>query len=63
MIFIETKLKGAFIIDMEKLEDKCNFFARAWRQRELEAHGLYGNEPPMSVELVFQPSVLLDPAR
>jgi dTDP-4-dehydrorhamnose 3,5-epimerase len=40
MIFIETKLKGAFIIDMEKLEDKRNFFARTWCQIELEAHGL-----------------------
>jgi len=63
MIFIETKLKGAFIIDMEKLEDKRNFFARTWCQRELEAHGLYGDEPPMRVELVFQPSVLLEPSR
>jgi dTDP-4-dehydrorhamnose 3,5-epimerase len=41
MIFIETKLKRAFIIDMEKLEDKRHFFARTWYQRELETHGLY----------------------
>ena len=28
MIFIENKLKGAFIIDVEKLEDNRCFFAR-----------------------------------
>jgi dTDP-4-dehydrorhamnose 3,5-epimerase len=40
MIFSETKLKGAFIIDLEKLEDYRGFFARTWCQREFEAHGL-----------------------
>lgn len=40
MIFTETRLKGAFIIEMEKLEDARGFFARAWCQKEFEAHGL-----------------------
>lgn len=40
MIFTETKLKGAFIIELEKLEDERGFFARSWCQREFEAHGL-----------------------
>lgn len=40
MIFTETELKGAFIIDIEKREDERGFFARAWCQKELEAHGL-----------------------
>jgi dTDP-4-dehydrorhamnose 3,5-epimerase len=40
MIFTETKLKGAFIIEPEKLEDDRGFFARSWCQREFEAHGL-----------------------
>jgi dTDP-4-dehydrorhamnose 3,5-epimerase len=40
MIFTETKLKGAFIIDIEKREDERGFFARAWCQKELEAHSL-----------------------
>jgi len=40
MIFTETKLKGAFVIDIERREDSRGFFARAFCQREFEAHGL-----------------------
>jgi len=40
MIFRETILKGAFVIEIEKFEDKRGFFARAWCQREVEANGL-----------------------
>ena len=40
MIFAETKLKGAFIVEPERLEDERGFFARTWCQREFEAHGL-----------------------
>ena len=40
MIFTETKLKGAFIIDLERREDNRGFFARAFCQHEFEAHGL-----------------------
>jgi dTDP-4-dehydrorhamnose 3,5-epimerase len=40
MIFTETKLKGTYIIDIERLEDERGFFARSWCQREFEAHGL-----------------------
>ncbi len=40
MIFSETKLAGAFIIEPERLEDERGFFARTWCQREFEAHGL-----------------------
>lgn len=40
MIFTETKLKGAFIIDIERREDNRGFFARAFCQHEFEAHGL-----------------------
>jgi len=40
MIFKETKLKDAYVIEIEKLEDRRGFFARAWCQREFEAHGL-----------------------
>lgn len=40
MIFTETPLKGAFIIEPERLEDERGFFARTWCQREFEAHGL-----------------------
>jgi len=40
VIFTETKLKGAFIIDLERREDGRGFFARAFCQNEFKAHGL-----------------------
>lgn len=40
MIVTETKLKGAFIIDVERLEDQRGFFARSWSQPEMRAHGV-----------------------
>jgi dTDP-4-dehydrorhamnose 3,5-epimerase len=40
MIFTETKLKGAFIVDIERLEDERGFFARSWCRRDFEEHGL-----------------------
>lgn len=40
MIFTETKLSGAFILDLEKREDSRGFFARAFCQNEFIAHGL-----------------------
>lgn len=40
MIFIESKLKGAFIIEPEKSEDERGFFARTFCQKEFEDHGL-----------------------
>ena len=43
MIFSETNLKGAHIIDIEKREDERGFFARSWCRREFAAHGLNPN--------------------
>lgn len=40
MIFTETKLKDALVIELEKLQDNRGFFARTWCQREFEARGL-----------------------
>lgn len=40
MIFTETKLKGAFILDLERREDNRGFFARAFCQNEFKQHGL-----------------------
>ena len=40
MIFTETALKGAYIIDIEPKTDSRGFFARAFCQKEFEAHGL-----------------------
>jgi dTDP-4-dehydrorhamnose 3,5-epimerase len=40
VVFTETKLSGAFIIDLERREDDRGFFARAFCQNEFSEHGL-----------------------
>jgi dTDP-4-dehydrorhamnose 3,5-epimerase len=40
MVFTETRLKGAFIVDLERREDSRGFFARAFCQHEFQDHGL-----------------------
>ena len=40
MIFIETGLEGAFVIDVNRLGDSRGFFARAFCQRDFREHGL-----------------------
>jgi dTDP-4-dehydrorhamnose 3,5-epimerase len=40
MIFRETKLPGAFIMELEKFEDDRGFFAHGWSPRELARQGL-----------------------
>jgi dTDP-4-dehydrorhamnose 3,5-epimerase len=40
MLFTETELPGAFIIGLERHFDERGFFARAFCEQELAAHGL-----------------------
>jgi dTDP-4-dehydrorhamnose 3,5-epimerase len=40
LIFTETKLKGAFVLDLERREDDRGFFARTFDAAEFEAAGL-----------------------
>jgi dTDP-4-dehydrorhamnose 3,5-epimerase len=40
MIFAETRLAGAYTIDLERIEDERGFFARLWCAREFAEHGL-----------------------
>ena len=40
MIFNETKLKGAYIIEVEPFEDERGSFARTFCREEFEKHGL-----------------------
>jgi dTDP-4-dehydrorhamnose 3,5-epimerase len=40
MIFTETAIPGAFVIELEKREDERGFFARAFCENEFSAHGL-----------------------
>jgi len=40
LIFSETRLKGAFIVDLDIKGDERGFFARAFCREEFAAHGL-----------------------
>lgn len=40
MIFTETELPGAFVVDLERREDDRGFFARSWCANEFTDHGL-----------------------
>ncbi len=43
MKFIETELKGAYLIELEPIEDERGFFARSWCQKEFVKHNLTPN--------------------
>lgn len=40
MLFTETQLKGAFLVDLQLREDERGFFARSWCQNEFSEIGL-----------------------
>ena len=40
MIFVETRLSGALVIEPKKLEDERGFFARTFCLEEFKAHGI-----------------------
>jgi len=40
LIFTETHLSGAYVIDLDPIEDSRGFFARAWDAKEFADHGL-----------------------
>jgi len=41
--FIETPLEGAFVIELEPIEDDRGFFARSYCKMEFEKHGIHCN--------------------
>src|SRR5688572_27713550 len=43
VLFIETRLKGAFIVDIERREDDRGFFGRVFCQKEFAHRGLEPN--------------------
>lgn len=43
MIFKETILKGAYVIELDKKHDSRGFFARGWCKNEFEFYGLDTN--------------------
>ena len=42
MIFKETTIPGAYVIEPERITDHRGFFARVWCKREFQQHGLNG---------------------
>jgi dTDP-4-dehydrorhamnose 3,5-epimerase len=54
VIIEETKLKGAFTVEMEPIRDNRGFFARAWCQREFEACGMITHF--VQANVTFSPS-------
>jgi dTDP-4-dehydrorhamnose 3,5-epimerase len=40
VIFKETKVRGAFVLEVERVEDERGFFARSWCQKEFQLHSL-----------------------
>ena len=42
MNFTESKLQGAYLIEIQKIGDDRGYFGRAWCRNELEAMGLNG---------------------
>ncbi len=49
MIFRQSHLEGAFVIEPERLEDERGFFARIWCNREFQSHGLNSNLAQASI--------------
>ena len=43
MIFGETTIPGAFVIEPERIADRRGFFARVWCKKEFQQHGLCGD--------------------
>ena len=53
MIFTETELPGAFIIDVDRMADDRGFFARSWCEDEFAAHGIL--MPPLQANVSSNP--------
>jgi dTDP-4-dehydrorhamnose 3,5-epimerase len=54
VIFTETPLPGAYLVELEKRGDERGFFARAFCQRELAEAGL----SPLIVQRSFDASAV-----
>jgi dTDP-4-dehydrorhamnose 3,5-epimerase len=54
MIFKETPLPGAYVIEPERINDNRGFFARAWCKKELEQHGLKGEISQSNIGFSFR---------
>lgn len=48
MIFKETPIAGAYLVEMEPMVDTRGFFARAWSSKEFGEHGLETHFPDIN---------------
>jgi len=58
MRFTETKLRGAFVLELETRADDRGFFARAFCQKEFEAHGLKPNVAQCNCSYNHKPATM-----
>jgi dTDP-4-dehydrorhamnose 3,5-epimerase len=58
MIFHESKLPGAFEIELERKPDERGFFARSWCEREFEENGLNARLVQCSVSFTSRKGTL-----
>jgi dTDP-4-dehydrorhamnose 3,5-epimerase len=58
MIFKETPLPGAYVIEPEKINDRRGYFARLWCKRELQQHGLKSDLAQMNAGFSHQKGTL-----
>lgn len=58
MIFTQTKLKGAYVVELERREDERGFFARTWCADEFKKVGLKTNLVQQNMSLTFKKGTL-----
>ncbi len=58
MLFTETSIKGAYIIELEKRADARGFFARSWCSQEFAEHNLNPNIVQVNIGFNIQKGTL-----
>jgi dTDP-4-dehydrorhamnose 3,5-epimerase len=58
LIFKETMLSGAYVIEPEKISDNRGYFARIWCKNELQQHGLKGDLAQSNVGFSYRKGTL-----
>ena len=49
MIFTETEIPGAYVVELQRHQDDRGFFARGWCQTEFKQHGLAHQVAQMNI--------------
>lgn len=58
MIFTETKLKGAYLVEIDKLKDDRGFYARSWCKKEMSEYGLNTDVVQINTSVSIQKGTL-----